>query len=165
MCHDDWIVRLLLPGVSRKRVVNHLTVMPVPTGKGDYLMTRYLIAPAIAFLLFAGCSDSSDPKRAGQQAVNQPARPSKPSAEEQVQVATGLDGLAPEDRGLAEAQQFCAVETENRLGMMGTPVKVLVNDEPVFLCCKACKPTALAEPEKTLAKARELKKAAEASGH
>jgi hypothetical protein len=139
--------------------------MPVLTGKGDYLMTRFLIVPAIAFLLFAGCSDSSDPKRGGQQTVNQPAHPSKASPQEQVQVATSLDGLAPEDRALAEAQQFCAVEPENRLGMMGTPVKVLVNDEPVFLCCKACKPTALAEPEKTLAKARELKKAAETPGY
>jgi hypothetical protein len=165
MCHDDWIVPLLLPGISRKCFVNHLTVEPVATGKGDYLMTRYLIAPAIAFLLLSGCSDSSDPTRGGHQAVNQPAHVSKPAPEEQAQVATGLDGLPPEDRALAEAQQFCAVEPENRLGMMGTPVKVLVNDEPVFLCCKACKPTALAEPEKTLAKARELKKASETPGH
>src|SRR5204863_7725143 len=47
-----------------------------------------------------------------------------------------LAKLKPEDRKLAEAQKFCAVLTKNRLGTMGAPVKVMIKDKPVFLCCK-----------------------------
>ena len=69
----------------------------------------------------------------------------------------GLSKLAPEDRELAEEQQFCAVEGENRLGAMGTPYKVMIEGQPVFLCCKSCEKEALAHPEQTLARVKELK--------
>src|SRR4051794_15694498 len=75
-------------------------------------------------------------------------------------IREGLAGLDAQDRRLAEAQKFCAVETENRLGSMGTPVKVLVKDEPVFLCCKGCRKRALADPDRTLVRVRELKEQA-----
>jgi hypothetical protein len=56
------------------------------------------------------------------------------------------------------------IQTEERLGGMGTPVKVMVKGQPVFLCCKGCRKEALAQPDKTLAKVKELKeKAAEAN--
>jgi hypothetical protein len=125
-----------------------------------------LVVPATVFLFLAGCSGGSDPKHVEPQAGNRAADQPKASPEEEAKIAAALDRLDSEDRALAEAQQYCAVESENRLGLMGTPVKVLLNDQPVFLCCKSCKPTALAEPEKTLAKAQQLKaKAPEASGH
>ena len=114
-----------------------------------------LLAPSIALLLLAGCSGGSDPKPGGPQAVTQST--DQPSPEEQARIATALGRLPLEDRVLAEAQQYCAVEAENRLGLMGTPVKVLVNDQPVFLCCKSCKTDALAKPDKTLAQAQQLK--------
>jgi hypothetical protein len=72
-------------------------------------------------------------------------------------IRQALDQLPREDRVLAEAQKFCAVEGENRLGSMGTPVKVIINDEPVFLCCKNCKKRALQNPGKTLARVKELR--------
>jgi len=37
---------------------------------------------------------------------------------------------------------------------MGPPIKVVIEGQPVFLCCGGCKTKALAEPEATLAKAR-----------
>jgi hypothetical protein len=40
---------------------------------------------------------------------------------------------------------------------MGEPVKVMINDEPVFLCCKGCTKKALKNGDQTLAKAKELK--------
>ena len=84
-----------------------------------------------------------------------------PGADE-AKIREALARLDPEDRRLAEAQRFCAVETENRLGSMGTPVKIEVKDQPVFLCCKGCRKRALADPDATLARVRELKaKAAE----
>ena len=49
------------------------------------------------------------------------------------------------------------IEDENRLGTMGTPYKVMVKDQPVFLCCKGCQKRALADPDRTLARVAELK--------
>jgi hypothetical protein len=79
------------------------------------------------------------------------------AAGEDAAVKANMAQLSPEDQKLAEEQKYCAVEDENRLGSMGKPFKVMVNDQPVFLCCKGCRKTALADPEKTLAKVRELK--------
>jgi hypothetical protein len=66
-------------------------------------------------------------------------------------IQVNLDKLKPEDRKLAAAQKFCAVETKNRLGSMGTPVRITIKDKPVFLCCDDCVAKAQASPEKTLA--------------
>jgi uncharacterized lipoprotein len=72
-------------------------------------------------------------------------------------VKANLAQLPPEDRKLAEDQKYCAVEDENRLGSMGKPYKVMVNEQPVFLCCKGCRKKALADPDRTLARVQELK--------
>jgi hypothetical protein len=126
----------------------------------------FLLVPATVFLFLAGCSGGSDHKHMRAQKGNGPIVAPTASPEEEAKIATALGRLDPEDRALAEAQQFCAVESENRLGLMGTPVKVVVKDQPVFLCCKGCKTTAHEEPDKTLAKVQQLKaKAAESSGH
>jgi len=58
---------------------------------------------------------------------------------------------------IAEAQGYCVVETEGRLGSMGVPIKLMINDQPVFICCEGCKEGALADPEATLARVAELK--------
>jgi hypothetical protein len=104
----------------------------------------FVIGP---FLL--GCQSSEEKPRASGKAIEQ--------GEAEAEIRTSLAALSPQDRKLAEEQKFCAVESENRLGVMGTPVKVIVNDQPVFLCCKGCRKKALADPEKTLARVRELK--------
>jgi hypothetical protein len=64
--------------------------------------------------------------------------------------------LSPEDQSLVAAQEFCAISDE-RLGVMGPPVKLVIKGQPVFLCCGNCKKKALADPDKTLAKVEELK--------
>jgi hypothetical protein len=69
-------------------------------------------------------------------------------------VQEALAQLAPADRKLAEAQGFCAISNE-RLGSMGTPIKVLVQGQPVFLCCESCKDRAITGGEKTLARVKE----------
>jgi uncharacterized protein (TIGR03000 family) len=71
--------------------------------------------------------------------------------------AAGLDELAPKDRKQAAEQKFCALQPENRLGAMGRPVKVMLKGKPVFLCCEACVKQARGAPERTLARARELR--------
>ncbi len=65
--------------------------------------------------------------------------------------------LSPEDRKLVDAQEYCPVTEGKHLGVMGQPFKIMVKDQPVFLCCRGCRTKALANPEKTLAKVEELK--------
>ena len=64
--------------------------------------------------------------------------------------------LSTEDRPLAEAQSYCVVTSEP-LGSMGPPLKLIVNEQPVFVCCKGCEKKAKSNPDKTLAKVEELK--------
>ncbi len=76
---------------------------------------------------------------------------------EKREIAANLTKLAPEDRKLAMAQGYCAVMTDSPLGSMGAPIKVSVNNQPVFVCCKGCQKKATANAEKTLATVEELK--------
>jgi hypothetical protein len=112
---------------------------------------------ACGSLFLAGCIGSS---------VDKPAKGSDPQKSPQVsappdaknsKILAALDKLDPEDRKLAEAQEWCAVENENPLGSMGKPLKIMVKGQPVFLCCMSCKKRAEADPDKTLAKVEELK--------
>jgi hypothetical protein len=80
-----------------------------------------------------------------------------PAAKKSDSIAESFAKLPPEDRALAEAQGYCAVEPENRLGSMGVPVKVMVKDQPVFVCCAGCEKKALREADATLAQVAELK--------
>lgn len=109
-----------------------------------------LLLPAVLFA--AGCIDAkpSTPPAADTQTAAE-------TAGDQAKVKAALARLSPEDRALAEQQKYCAVQTEELLGAMGTPVKVMVNDRPVFLCCKGCEKTAKKDPEKTLKTVDELK--------
>jgi hypothetical protein len=105
----------------------------------------FLLLSAPVVLAGCGGGTSDRPKAAV------PARQAEDGAE-----IKALAGLGPEDRRLAEAQRQCPVSGEP-LGSMGTPVKVMVKDQPVFLCCKNCVKKALAAPDRTLAKVRERK--------
>jgi hypothetical protein len=86
-------------------------------------------------------------------------------------VKANLAKLDPADQQLAERQKHCPVMPEVRLGEMGTPLKIVVKGEPMFVCCKSCMKLASEEPDKTLAqlkviqeaRAQELKQQAPAS--
>jgi hypothetical protein len=131
--------------------------------------TRWSAVLALAFpVAVAGCrTGSSDSPRAQAQSPATGAQPTRaPAKEAEVdpELKANLAKLDPADRKLAEAQRYCAVEEENRLGAMGVPVKLLVKDRPVFICCKSCRKQALAEPDKTLARVDELIAKAKVSG-
>jgi hypothetical protein len=53
-------------------------------------------------------------------------------------IADAIAKLSPEDQKLAAEQRFCPIMTYGRLGSMGTPLKVMIEGKPVFLCCKGC---------------------------
>ncbi len=60
-------------------------------------------------------------------------------------------GLSPEDQRLVEQQEVCPV-TDLPLDSMGTPIKIIVQGRPVFLCCEGCRKSLLADPDKYLKK-------------
>jgi hypothetical protein len=72
--------------------------------------------------------------------------------------------LNAEDRQLAEAQGYCAVTSEP-LGSMGPPLKLMVDEPPVFVCCKGCEKKARSHPDKTLTKVAELKTKVKSESH
>ena len=87
------------------------------------------------------------------------AKPGDPADE----VAAERAKLSPEDRALVEAQEWCVVQTDERLGSMGPPIKLDIKGQPVFICCKGCKKKAERDPDATLAKLAELKAKAAAA--
>lgn len=83
-------------------------------------------------------------------------RPSTPDDPDR-KIVAALAELSPDERKLAEAQRFCAVEGTNRLGSMGKPVKVMIDGQAVFVCCAGCEDAAKSEREKTLNRVKRLK--------
>jgi uncharacterized protein (TIGR03000 family) len=72
-------------------------------------------------------------------------------------VEANLAKLSPDDQELARSQKYCPIQDSMALGAMGPPTKIMVNGQPVLLCCSACRLAAEKNPEKTLAKVKELK--------
>jgi hypothetical protein len=60
-----------------------------------------------------------------------------------------LEKLDPADRLLAARQKNCPV-TGKALGSMGTPVRVMVSGQVVFLCCSGCEDALRTDPAKYL---------------
>jgi RND family efflux transporter MFP subunit len=62
-----------------------------------------------------------------------------------------LEQLSEQDQQLAQQQRICPV-TELPLGSMGTPKKMSVEGDSIFICCEGCRESVQEEPEKYLAK-------------
>jgi len=62
-----------------------------------------------------------------------------------------LATLSVADQELARKQKICPV-ADLPLGSMGTPIKVDVDGQPVFICCEGCRGRLLKEPAKYLVK-------------
>ena len=122
------------------------------------MVRRGAFGAAVTALALAGCG--------GEKPAAAPAGGSQPparSAHDVDEVAAERAKLSPEDRVLVDIQEWCAVSTDERLGSMGPPLKLDINGQPVFVCCKGCKRRAEADPDKTLKTVADLK-AKKASG-
>jgi uncharacterized protein (TIGR03000 family) len=75
-------------------------------------------------------------------------------------ISENLAKLSVDDRKLAEAQNVCPL-TGDPLGSLGVPERIMLKGKPVFLCCKECIEKAKADPDKTLAKLKELREKAD----
>jgi RND family efflux transporter MFP subunit len=82
-------------------------------------------------------------------------RPSTPE-DMDAKIVAALGKLNPVDRKLATAQKFCPV-LESKLGSMGVPVKVMLDGQPVFVCCKHCVSQAEGQRDETLEKVEKFK--------
>jgi len=102
----------------------------------------------------AGCKEGAATKSNGP--ADRPTKVADKPGEEDAEVSANLAKLSPEDRQLATAQRLCPVSSQP-LGSMEVPPKVTMQGQPVFLCCPNCQKDALANPDKTLAKVKELK--------
>jgi membrane fusion protein, copper/silver efflux system len=144
---------------ARQLVVYHAVLAGLKAGdrvvtNGSFLIdadTR--LNPAAGSIYFGGSSGGKGAASGGS------VRPSTPEdADTKDERMRGeLAKLSVEDRRAAELQQFCPILTANRLGSMGVPAKVLIDGQPVFLCCAGCEDQAKQNAERTLAKVRELK--------
>jgi membrane fusion protein, copper/silver efflux system len=65
-------------------------------------------------------------------------------------------GSPEADKRLIEEQKTCPI-MGNPLGSMGTPIKIVLKEQTVFLCCAECTAPAKGNAERTLAKVKELK--------
>lgn len=102
-----------------------------------------------------GCGEKATPTPSAG-----PATPSASAASgDEAKFTAEIAKLPEDERTIATAQKFCAVENNSRLGSMGKPYKILIEDQPVFLCCAGCEDEARKDPKKTLSKVDELKAA------
>jgi hypothetical protein len=91
-------------------------------------------------------------------AVSSPTKPEEPKKRDiagaklsDKQVVEIKKLKSEDDQKLALEQKLCPI-TGAHLGQMGTPIKVMLKDKPVFLCCSECEEDAKAKPDEALAK-------------
>lgn len=107
--------------------------------------------PAAGSIYFGGSSGS----KANQSGVTtvRPSTPEDPDAK----IRAALAKLSEPDRREVDAQRYCPILQNNRLGSMGPPAKLMIDGQPVFLCCAGCEESAKEKPAETLAKVASLK--------
>jgi hypothetical protein len=125
---------------------------PLIGGVPMIVRSRTLLAVFVVSAAILGCGGSPEKEQSQGSAP-----PGSGTANEESSIQANLKKLGDEDRKQAEEQKFCAVLHENRLGSMGVPMKVVIQDQPVFLCCDGCETKARAHADRTLAKVKELR--------
>ncbi len=138
---------------------NDVTFFPVLSGleAGELIVTRgsFLVDaetrlnPAAGSIYIGGSSG-------GGSTPSKTVRPSTPE-DTDAKIDLALAKLSPADRKLAASQKFCPILTESRLGSMGVPIKVMVKDQLVFVCCNGCTKQAAKEADATLKKVADLR--------
>lgn len=138
-------------------VVSGLTSADKIAAAGSFLLdaeTRLNPAAASAYFGASGSASSSDGADSGA-AVSTTRNTTKAKGGLSSSQLAQVQKLSPEDQKLALKQVSCPV-TGEPLGSMGPPVKVIVEGQPVFLCCVGCEMEAQEHAEETLKKVKKL---------
>ncbi|HET6879399.1 MAG TPA: heavy metal-binding domain-containing protein, partial [Pirellulales bacterium] len=88
--------------------------------------------------------------------VDSPAASHRHDPSKEAQILAALDALPPDERAQAKRQKLCPI-TGMPLGSMGTPVKIEIQGNTVFLCCAGCEAEASENPGQTLEKLKQVK--------
>jgi hypothetical protein len=96
-------------------------------------------------------SDAADPNAIPAPATDGAAAPATEDQSEAEMIRASFASLSAADREAATKQRICPV-TDAALGTMGTPIKVSVAGQEVFICCEHCEEPLKAESTKYLAK-------------
>lgn len=107
--------------------------------------------PAAGSIYFGGSGGGS--KSGGGVTLARPSTPEDPDSK----IKAALQQLPADDRQLAEQQKFCPILKGSRLGAMGVPIKLMLEGQPVFICCPACEDKAKNQPQETLQTIARLK--------
>ena len=120
------------------------------------MFRKQMLLLVVGVFSLAGCSKPVEPPTTTP--VPAPSAPPKVATSQENDEITAVRAkLSPEDKALVEAQEWCVISTEERLGSMGAPIKLDIKGQPVFVCCAGCQKKAKADPDATLAKVAELK--------
>lgn len=131
-------------------VIKGLTHGDAVVTSGSFLVdAETRLNPAAGSIYFGGSGGS----KAKQSSVVRPTTPEDPDAK----INENLAKLPADDRARAESQRFCPILPTSRLGSMGTPLKITLDGEDVFICCSGCKKKALSDPAGTLAAVKMLR--------
>jgi len=137
-----------------------VTFYPVLSGlePGDRIVTSgsFLVDAETRLNPAAGSMYVGGSSGGGALSPSKAVRPSTPEdTVEKIDLA--LAKLSPEDRKLARSQTFCPVLTDSLLGSMGVPIKIMIKDQPVFVCCNGCSKSAANNADVTLKKVAVLR--------
>ena len=115
---------------------------------------KVLIGDRAVYLCCKGCIGKiqKNPEAYLPKATAPGPRPNATAPAAQITVATATAA----DQAAIARQQVCVVSS-GKLGSMGVPVKVLIGDRAVFLCCKGCVAKVQKNPAAYLAKAAQLR--------
>lgn len=138
-------------GVIFYPVLNGLEPGDKVVTSGSFLVdAETRLNPAAGSIYYGG--GESSPRTSAAQTV----RPSTPPDVDRT-IEAALAKLPSADRAAAEAQTFCAVLHDSKLGSMGMPIKLQIDGRTVFVCCENCVKQAKAKPRETLDHVEQMK--------
>jgi Cu(I)/Ag(I) efflux system membrane fusion protein len=138
-------------------VISGLSAADRIVAAGSFLLdaeTRLNPAAASAYFGASGTESGSQAESSSSTSTTRAA--SKKNGELSSAQLEQIKKLSPDDQKLALKQKSCPV-TGEPLGSMGTPIKVIVQGQPVFLCCAGCETEAQEHADETLAKVAKLR--------
>lgn len=136
-------------------VLEGLAVGDKVVASGSFLLdAETRLNPAAASAFFGAVGQDRAGNGTGDSKASSRRKGNAPSAAD----LKNIGKLSPEDQKLALAQGTCPVAGE-ALGSMGVPIKIELEGQLVFVCCKACLKQARENPSKVLEKVKPPAKA------